>query len=89
MPGKELQNPLNRRLGGFQSQSGQFGEKSLAPTGIRTADPPASSLVTIRLCCSGPLKTFCMTEIYNLKKKNYSQLTWSILSGSPAILLQI
>ena len=36
-PGKELRYPLNRRLGGLQSQSGRLegGKKILAPDGIR------------------------------------------------------
>ena len=53
--------PLNRRLGGPQSQSGRFGEKrSLVYAGVRTQARSTSSLVAvstyaywIRINCSG------------------------------------
>ena len=44
---KEHRYPLNRSLCGRQIRSGRFGEKSIAPTGIRTLDHPARNLVTI------------------------------------------
>jgi hypothetical protein len=43
-PRKQPRSPFNRRLGGSQSWSGCFGEKSFASTGIRTPDRPARSL---------------------------------------------
>ena len=45
---KELPLPL----GGQQSRSGRFGELSLASTGFRTPDHPASSRVTARIAPS-------------------------------------
>jgi hypothetical protein len=44
---KEPRNPLNRRLYGPENRSGRFWrrEKSLVPTGIRTPDCLARSLV--------------------------------------------
>ena len=56
-PLKQAQDPINRRLGGHQSQTGFWKrqkKKSLAPTESRTPDRPARSLVTIR------------TELYQL-----------------------
>jgi hypothetical protein len=43
---------LNRMLGGHQRPSGRFreGEKLLTPTGIRTPDRPARSLVVTLIC---------------------------------------
>jgi hypothetical protein len=42
-PGKEPLYPLDRRLGGPQSQSGRFGEeKIIDPTGTSVVQPVAS-----------------------------------------------
>jgi hypothetical protein len=42
--GQSPRYPLDRRLGGPQSRSGQFGEeKILGPTGTRTPTPQSSS----------------------------------------------
>jgi hypothetical protein len=49
-PRKQNQYPLTTKLGGTQSRFGNLKkrEKSLAPSGIRTADCPARIIVTIR-----------------------------------------
>jgi len=47
-PGKEHGNPLKRRLHGYQTWSGGFGEeKILVPTRIQRADCVVHSLPTI------------------------------------------
>jgi hypothetical protein len=38
---------LNRRMGGPQSRSGRFREKSLAPAVIRTPDRPARNVSSV------------------------------------------
>ena len=54
-PGKEPQYPLNVRLDGLQSWYGHFGKKKnlLPPTGIRTPDTPAHSIVTLPITLLG------------------------------------
>ena len=84
--------PLNRRLGGPQSQSGRFGEKrSLVYAGVRTQARSTSSLVAvstyaywIRINCSGATlssKRLVGVSNYNtsvnLVKVNWSR--WSLL----------
>jgi hypothetical protein len=46
---KNLQYPLDRRLGGPQSRSGRRGEEKIHdPTGIRTPTYPSSNVVASR-----------------------------------------
>ena len=44
-PGTETQYPLNKKVGGPQSQSGRSGRNCLAPTGTRNPDRPGHSLI--------------------------------------------
>jgi hypothetical protein len=46
-PQEKTQYPLNRRLGGLQSCLGHFGQKPLAPAGIRTPHHAAHSRIII------------------------------------------